>query len=101
MRIQAKKLVGTKWAALDLGEVQGSSLLTFILKSTETVVAAMFEEDKAVAFISNDDKYVEEYREKGLSLHAKDLALLVGADPLPDIVLSEIPGIKLYEVGTV
>lgn len=63
---------------MPLVELIDTSVIDFVADSKEIAIAALFEEDVAVAFVSNDDNIVEKLREKGLSMHAKDARLLFG-----------------------
>jgi len=91
MRVQIKWLDGTRWKLLDLSELKGKSICGYMLETERVVIAALFENKDAVMFVSNDQAQVELYKEKGASLHASDLALLMGTDVVPIKIAQVFP----------
>jgi hypothetical protein len=52
------------------------SIAEYIAKSETGAVAAIYQDDKAVAFICNREDMLEKLRPKGLCMHAKDFITL-------------------------
>jgi hypothetical protein len=100
LKVTVKYLDGTKWKRLPAEELVGNSLNNYILNSTKTIVACLFKDDKPIAFISNDNEWVEKYAHKGLSLHARDLQILLGTEVIPYVVASTLGG-EVVEIKTV
>lgn len=100
MKIQVKKLVGTKWRAVNINDLVGESILNFILKSEDAIIAALYQEDdKPVAFVSNEMKHLERYKDTGqLLMSAEDLKELVGTDVALPLVARLFPGSALIGV---
>jgi hypothetical protein len=58
------------------------------------MAALLGEHDKPVLFLANNDEDVVTYKEKGLSMHVDDLFILLGDNPIPDVVLQVFPDAK-------
>ena len=76
MRVEIKRLNDKKWYRVKAEELLEKTLLDFIEESETDVIAALFDGDNPVAYVSNNYKYVDLYKEKALSAHAKDLKVL-------------------------
>lgn len=98
MKVVLKKLVGTEWKAVPISELVGKSISSFIQESESVVIAALYEGEEPVAFLSNDEEYVELYKKKGLSLSVEDLNLLVGTDVMPSLIAKELEGSTFSEI---
>lgn len=99
MKIQVKKLVGTKWRQISLDNVVGTSILNFILESEDDIIAALFEGDEPVAFVTNNMKHLERYKGSGkLCLDAETLRELVGTKALPSLIARTFPNSSLVEI---
>ena len=98
MKVVLKRLVGTVWKPVPIDELVGQSICSFIEASKDTIIAALYEGDEPVAFLSNDDEYVELYKAKGLSLSVEDLNLLVGTDVMPSLIAKELEGSTFSEM---
>ena len=98
MKVVLKRLVGVEWKPVPITELVGESICTFIQQSKDTIIAALYEGEEPVAFLSNDEKYVELYKPKGLSLSCDDLKLLVGTDVMPSLIAKELEGSTFSEV---
>lgn len=98
MKIQIKRLVGTTWTGVPIAELLETSVIDYMIASKDVLVAGLLEEDKPIAFISNDYAYVDQYKEKAFSVHAKDMqTMLAGVDQVnlisrvfPDGCVAEI-----------
>ena len=91
MIIKMKYLEGTKWLTLELQELMGNSIISFMKNSNRKVVAAVFENDKPVMFISNDEQQVNEYKVKGISVHIDELKELLGDVVMPKLIVNAFP----------
>jgi hypothetical protein len=76
MKVEIKRLVGTKWRAVPIEDLLNMSIAQYIAQADTKATAALYQDDKAVAFISNDNTIVEKLRAKGLSMHAEDALIL-------------------------
>lgn len=101
MRIELKSRVKEQWETVDLKTLEGQSIAKFIAEASVPTIAALFDQEKAVAFISNDDSTVAIYREKGLSMHAEDFIALVGTAVAPELVIRMFPEAKLNSIEVV
>jgi hypothetical protein len=98
MKVVLKKLVGTIWTPVPIEELVGKSICSFIEESKDTVIAALYEGEEPVAFMSNDEEYVQLYKAKGLSMSVEDLRLLVGTDVMPSLIAKELEGSTFSEI---
>ncbi len=98
MKVVLKRLVGIEWKPVPIEELVEESICGFIQQSKDTVIAALYEGDEPVAFMSNDPKYVELYKKKGLSLSCEDLKLLVGTDVMPSLIAKALEGSSFAEI---
>lgn len=92
MKVVLKKLVDTKWQMVDINDLVGTSICQHIMRAKDTHIAALYEGEEPVAFLSNDPEYVEKYKERGLSLSCVDLMLLVGSNVMPSLIAKELGG---------
>lgn len=79
MQLVLKRLQDKEWRGVPLKEVCGQSVIEYMLLCKEPVVACLYEGEQTLAFVSNNESYVDMYRHKGLSLHAKLLMELICA----------------------
>jgi len=100
MKIQVKRLKGTKWRAVSIDELVGTSLLNFILESEDAMIAALYQDDeKPVAFVANNMEHLERYKGKGqLLMSAEDLKELMGTDVGLPLIARLYPGSALIGV---
>jgi hypothetical protein len=93
MKVQIKRLDGKRWKPLLAEELVGKSTIDFLLESQDTLVAAAFDPgtDKPFLFISNNPTYVEMYKERGVSLSAKDVRSLFLSENVPQVVAHVFP----------
>lgn len=54
-------------------------------------IAALFQDDKPVLFVSTHEEDVEKYKEKGLSFSVDDLLFLMNTDTMPPVVVHMFP----------
>ena len=101
MKMSVKRLVGNAWHPIPIEELKGKSISCYLTESKDVVVAACFDNEEVVAFISNSDEYVSMYRDKGASFHVNDIKELLGSVVVPHIILEELPGSHLMEVSRV
>lgn len=98
MKVVLKKLVGNQWAAVPITDLVGQSISSYLKASKSTVIAALYEGEEPMAFMSNDEKYVQLYKAKGLSLSVDDLEHLVGRDVMPSLIAKELEGSSFAEI---
>jgi hypothetical protein len=98
MKVVLKKLVGTIWKPVPIEELVGKSICSFIEESKDTVIAALYEGEEPVAFMSNDEEYVQLYKAKGLSLSVEDLKHLVGTEVMPSLIAKALEGSSFSEI---
>lgn len=80
MKIRIVRREGTKWHPLPMGEVLGSSLADYMAKAECDIMAAIYYDggEEPVGFVSNNEKYVKQYKSKGFSIHSNDFLNLTG-----------------------
>jgi hypothetical protein len=85
---------------VSINKLVGTSVLNFILESEDAIIAALYQEDeKPVAFITNDMKHLERYEGTGqLLMSAEDLKELVGTDVGIPLIARVFPGSALIGV---
>ena len=98
MRVELKEKTGTKWKGVPADNLVGDSIVNYIVNSPNTIVACLYDGDIAIAYISNDEEYVDMYKQKGLSMSAKELQELIGTDVMPSIVAQVFPDSAVVEV---
>lgn len=79
LKIQIKELINKKWDHIPIHKLKGFSILSYVASNDLPTVAAVFDEDKPVMFISNDMDEVTKYKSKGASFFALDLQDLISA----------------------
>lgn len=79
LKIQIKELINKKWDHIPIHKLKGFSVLSYIASSDLPTVAAVYDEDKPVLFISNSMEEVNKYKSKGASFFALDLQDLISA----------------------
>ena len=100
MKIQVKKLKGTKWKPIKFDNLAGTSIVNYILESGEDIVAALFKEDEPVAFISNKIEHLQRYEDAGkFCITAEEAREILGSDVSIPLVLRMFPGSALAEVS--
>lgn len=84
LRAEIKRLEGNKWKPIPVDEVVDGTLVDWVEKAEGTIIVAIFEDEKPVAFVSNCQKYVDMYKSKGFSCLASDLKhiLLPSLEPI-------------------
>jgi hypothetical protein len=100
LKVSIKYLEGTKWKELPAEELVGNSVVTYMVNTERIVIAALYENEKAVAFVSNSQEWVDNYKPKGLSLLASELQILLGTEVIPH-VLAETIGGNVVEIKTI
>jgi len=73
LKVIIKRLIDKKWQPIPVDEVVDKSLVDWIDTAEGILIAALYEDEKPVAFISNNQHYVDMYKEKGFSMLASDL----------------------------
>lgn len=80
--------------------MEGQSILNFILESDDVIIAALYQEDeKPVAFITNDIKQLDRYKGTGqLLMTAEDLKETIGTDVGQPLIARLFPNSALIGV---
>jgi hypothetical protein len=78
VRVQIKQMKDRKWGPIKVDDLIGMTVVEYIQSQEDKVIAAIYDKDVAVAFISNRDDLVLKYAKKGFSAHADDLLALLG-----------------------
>lgn len=105
--VKIKKLQTTEegrkvWTGVPIEKLRHGTLLDYIQQETEPVVAALFEDETELkAVITNNEEYIEMYKDKCLVLMADQLSTLM----LPDgssieLVARVFPDGQVREVST-
>jgi hypothetical protein len=103
LRAEIKRLgPDNKWKPIPVDEIVDNSLVDWIEQAEGVIIVAIFEDEKAVAFISNRQKYVDMYMSKGFACLASDLKhiLLPTLQPI-QLVADIFPDSTLKELRTV
>jgi len=61
-------------------------------------MCAVYDEEKPVLFISNDDAALEQCKEKGVTLNCKTLKELLGTEVIPKVIAQIFPDSKFIEI---
>lgn len=102
MKVVVKRLVGDQWEAINIDEyLVGKSLCMIMMESKDTMVAALYQDNEPVAFVSNRQEYVDIYKAKGLSMSCSDVQQLIGTEVAPALIVQELAGSKLVSINTV
>jgi hypothetical protein len=104
MKVEVRRLINDKWILLNFNDVVGKTLLQYCLDSEEPIVCYMFKDSdikKPYAFVSNRQKYVDIYDERGWSVSCEEMKLLMGT-PIDDpaLVVKTFPNSNLVEIST-
>lgn len=102
MKVEIKYQKGRKWAGLPIEGLVDMSIIEYMVESNVPIVAALYEDDSEtpIAYISNDDQYVEDYKEYGFSAHAKDLQVLFCGSESVNLVAKILPEAGIIEITT-
>ena len=79
LNVQIKELINKKWDHIPIHKLKGFSVLSYVASNDLPTVAAIYDEDKPVLFISNSMEEVNKYKSKGASFFALDLQDLISA----------------------
>lgn len=79
LKIQIKELINKKWDHIPITKLKGYSVLSYVASNDLPTVAAIYDDDKPVVFISNSMEEVTKYKSKGASFFALDLQDLISA----------------------
>lgn len=75
-----KKLIGRKWMDVNIQELEGNSVFSYMNDAEGKVTAAIYEENDIVMIISNNKEIVNDYKKSGkLSFLSQDLQELLSA----------------------
>ena len=99
MLLTIKRKVGKDWKGVPVNEVAGTTLYKWILNSKDEVVAVLKDDEgKEIAFVSNEDEWVEKYKERAFSINAADLKELMGERDEAGVLLHIFPDAEILEV---
>jgi len=83
MFVEVKKLVETKFVDIEPKDYIGSSIIDYMCASSFPVVAAIRNDKEEIQLIvSNQEKYVEQYKNKPCSVYAPYLKILFQESPV-------------------
>ena len=98
MKVEIKRRIGKRWKKIEMADLIGKSITSFIAESNSPTVAAIYVDDKPQIFMSNDKETVEMYKEKGLSLDVADFLDLVSTDVAPSLLVKIFPNSTLAKI---
>ena len=102
MKIELKKLNHTKWTQVSIKEIQGNSVCSYMLEHPEErLIAAVFDADKPILFICNNQEDIDKYKEKGVTLPISVIEQLMGKTINLTMVESIFEGATLESVEQV
>jgi hypothetical protein len=94
MKIEVKVLEGKRWKGVPAEALIGESIASYMKKATSPVIAAMFQDNKPVLFISNDEKQVEAYSKKAIAFSIDDLIDMLGTTIYSPVIITAIEVFK-------
>lgn len=101
MKIQLKRLEGTKWKRVNMEEITGTPINRFLLESEVPVMAAIFEDDskEAILLICNEIEHLHRYKLEGkVCLNAETFGALMGTEDVSQKLIASIfPDSKFVE----
>lgn len=100
MRIEIKCLEGNKWNHLPIEKIKGRSILDFMMDELSPTVAAVYDEDRPIFYLSNTERHTKMMKDKGQTCFtAQDLQVLLSIEdtPLP-LVAHTFPGSNVIDV---
>jgi len=95
-KAQLKRLVNKKWELIETNEIIGTSIVTFMDRNEDRMVAALFEDDKPRLFLVKTQEDFDKYSEYSadswcLTLDNFKLLLTDVAGNIPKIYLQTFP----------
>lgn len=96
LTVKVKTLNRFSWEDVELDTLE-DSILKAILDAPSAMIAAVYDNDIPVLFISNKVEYVMQYKDKGASFHAAHLIELFGSKLFPPNVMELFPDAKLEQ----
>jgi hypothetical protein len=91
MKVEIKRLEGTRWHPVPIKNIVGKSICNFMVESEDAIVAALYEGTKKIAIVTNKDKYTDQYKDKIFTISAQDLQKLIGTDTIHPCVAEVFP----------
>jgi len=102
MRVEIKQLEiidnRPHWNPIPANDLLGKSVVDYMLSTDKKVIAALYQNDKAVAFVSNDPVLVDKYADRGVSISAREVKDLLGTTVVPPIVAYTFNGSTVGEI---
>lgn len=100
MKIEIKCLEGNKWNHMPIEKVKGSSLIDFMLDELSPTVAAVYDNDKPVFFVSNTDNHRDLMVKKGHHCFtAQEFSALMGAEKeIRPMIAYTFPGSEILDI---
>jgi len=96
MKVEIKQLEvidgRPSWHPVPAEQLVKKSVINYMLATDKQVIAALYQDDQPIAFVSNHVALVDKYRERGLSMHAREVKDLLGATPVPALVAETFGG---------
>jgi hypothetical protein len=96
MRVEIKQLAVVdgrpKWTPIPAQDLLGKSVIDYMLGTDTQVIACLFQDDKPAAFVSNHISLVDKYKEKGVSLHAREIKAFLGTTLVPPMIAYTFDG---------
>jgi hypothetical protein len=101
MKVELKTYCNNKWQSIPIGKIINQSIAQYMADSEDPIVVALYDEinPSPIAYFSNQQKYVDMYRDKGFCMLAEDLLILLGETepPLP-LVATVFPDSEVVSI---
>ena len=105
MKIALKQRIGTVWKPVKIESLVGGSIMQMMIDTNTECVAAVYakqEDEKPSLIISNDEKTLKYYEERGMAvLSIFELASMVGNDPIPNILVNTFKDSDFISASTI
>lgn len=100
MRIELKSLDGKQWGNVPIEKLQGNSIISYIEDELSPTIAAIYDKEDPIFYVSNTDRYKTMMENKGhFCLSVSEMKALMGEkNEYHSLVAKELPGSKIIDV---
>ena len=99
MRIELKSLDGKQWGNVPIEKLKGNSIINFIEDELSPTIAAIYDNEEPIFYVSNTDRYKEMMEKKGkFCVSVSEMKALMGENGYHSLVAKELPGSKIIDI---
>ena len=95
MRLEVKQFNTDtgKWKAIDANEFIGKSVMEYMINTKDRIIGGLYEGEnkKPTLFICNNEKDLDNYKDKGVCVSIQDLEKILNTESVPKVVLDVFP----------